>query len=134
MSQAIFQGVEGSEWETMHHKYKELHQAVQCNNSAEDKMAKARWTLKEAQDNGIHTKKYELGSVQPIPTRSQVRLALWAIHLRSPTAGRRTQTRRGKMWAGPVISSERCVMCPGKVPESEAFAFWLAGAKYPCWN
>ena len=30
-------------------------------------------------------------------------------------SGRRTETCRAQMWAGPVISSERCVMCPGSV-------------------
>ena len=30
---AILQGVEGAHWETMHYKYKELHQAVKCEKS-----------------------------------------------------------------------------------------------------
>ena len=48
--QAIFQGVEGAEWETMYYKYKELHQAVKCEKSGENETAKALWSLKEAKD------------------------------------------------------------------------------------
>ena len=33
--QAIFQGTEGSEWETMYENDKELHQAVKCKTSGE---------------------------------------------------------------------------------------------------
>ena len=51
--QAIFQGVGGSEWETMYCKYVELHKAVKCKNSEENKKAKALWSLKEAIYKGI---------------------------------------------------------------------------------
>ena len=40
--------------------------------------------LKKQQPNGIDSS--DLGSVQKIPTRSQIRLDLWAIHLKSPPA------------------------------------------------
>ena len=49
ISQAIFQGVEGSEWETMYYNSKELHPAVKCKKSEENKKAKALWSLKEAE-------------------------------------------------------------------------------------
>ena len=39
--QAVFQGIDGSEWETMYYKYKELHQAVTRKTSSENKKAKA---------------------------------------------------------------------------------------------
>ena len=39
--QAIFQGVEGSEWVTMYNNHKELHKSVKCKKSGEDKKAKA---------------------------------------------------------------------------------------------
>ena len=38
--QAIFQGVEGSEWEAMYHQCKDLHQVVKSKKSGENKKAK----------------------------------------------------------------------------------------------
>ena len=78
--QANFQGFEGSEWETMNYNYEELHKAVKCSKSGEQKGAKAIWSWKAANVEGINC--HVLVSVQQIQTRSQVRLALWA----SPTA------------------------------------------------
>ena len=46
--QAIFCGVEGSGWETVYYNHKELHKAVKCKKSGENKKAKALWSLKEA--------------------------------------------------------------------------------------
>ena len=53
-------------------------------------------------------------------------------------SGRRTETYRG-LSACPVISMERCVMCLGSVPESEALGShyhlaWASGANYACWK
>ena len=59
-------------------------EVVECKKSGENKNAKALWSLKEAKDKG--TDVYDLGSVQQIQTRFQVRLALWAIHLKSLAA------------------------------------------------
>ena len=64
--QAIFQGVEGSEWETRYYKCVELHQGVKSKQSGDNKKARALWSLKEAKDKGIDF--YDLGSVQKIPT------------------------------------------------------------------
>ena len=58
--QAIFEGVEGSEWEAMYYKKKELQQAVKFKKSEENKNAKALWALKEAKDKGVAF--YALGS------------------------------------------------------------------------
>ena len=46
--------------------------------------AQALWSLKEAKDKGKDCN--DLGSMQKIQTRSQIRLDLRAIHLKSPTA------------------------------------------------
>ena len=37
----------------MNSNYKELHKAVKCSKSGENKMAKALWSLKEADGEGI---------------------------------------------------------------------------------
>ena len=70
--QAIFQGVEGAEWETMYSDHKELHKAAKGKKSGDVKKAKALWSSKEARDKGRDC--YDLGSVQQIRARSQVRL------------------------------------------------------------
>ena len=101
--QAIFQGVEGSEWETMYYKYKELHQAVQCKTSGENKKAKAVWSLKEAKDKGIDF--YDLGSVQKIQTGSQVRLDLWATQLKTSGAAVAGAPKRTEHKCGSARSS-----------------------------
>ena len=82
--QVIFHGVEGSEWENMCCTCVVLHKAVKCKTSRESKKARALWALAEAKDKGKDV--YDLGSVQKIQTRSQVRLYLWATHLKSPMA------------------------------------------------
>ena len=43
--QAIFQGVEGPEWEAMNDQYKDVHQAVKSKKSGETKKAKVLWVL-----------------------------------------------------------------------------------------
>ena len=48
------------------------------------------WSLKKAKDKGANF--YDLGSVQKIQTRSQVRLGFWAIHMKSPTTVRHAGT------------------------------------------
>ena len=106
--QAIFQGVEGAEWETVYYKYMELDQAVKCRKSGEHKKAKALWSFTEAKDKRIDG--YDRGSVQRIQTRSHVRLDLWAVHLKSPTAALANALERTehKMWDG-IISNGRIV-------------------------
>ena len=54
---------------------------------------------------------YDLGSEQLIQTRSQVRLDLWAIHLRSPIAAvgealRRTEDGAGRAHSSAAAGSE----------------------------
>ena len=70
---------------TMYYKYVELHQAAKCKKCGENKEAKALWLLTKVKDTGMDV--YDLGSVQKIQARPlHVRLDLWAIHLKSPTA------------------------------------------------
>ena len=88
--EAIFQGVDGSDWEAMNNKFKELHKAVNLKKSGENKKAKKLWSLKKAKDKG--TDFHDLGSVQKIQTRSQVKLGFWAIHMKSLTAVRHAGT------------------------------------------
>ena len=45
--QAIFQRVEGPEWESMYYHYKDLHHAVKSMTSGEEKKAKVLWAMKE---------------------------------------------------------------------------------------
>ena len=59
-------------------------QAATCKKSGDLEKTKALWSWKEAKDEG--TDFWDLGSVQPIQTRSQVRWDLWGMHLKSPTA------------------------------------------------
>ena len=51
--QAIFQVVEGAEWETVYYKYEDLHKAVKCKKSVVNKKAQALWSLIAAKDKGI---------------------------------------------------------------------------------
>ena len=55
--------------------------------------------LQDAKDKGIDV--YDLGRSK---TRSQVRLALWAIHLKSPTAARAHALKHTKLKCGPAQS------------------------------
>ena len=105
--QAIFQGVEGPEWETIYYKCGELRKAAKCKKSGEHKKTKALWSLKEAKDKGIDC--FDLGSVQKIQTRSQVRLDLCAIRLKSPTAALANALERTehKNLVVPVVGNER---------------------------
>ena len=102
--QAIFQGVERSEWEDMYYNSEELHQAVKCEKSWENKKAMALWTLKEAKDKGRNV--YDLGTVQKIQTTSHVRLDPWAIVLKSPTAALADVLKRTEEKYWPAQSSE----------------------------
>ena len=79
--QAMFQGVEGTEWDAMYYdyQYKDLHQAVESLESGEHKKAKVLWAMKEAKGKGEIFK--DAGHGKEIKTRAQFRLDLWAIHL-----------------------------------------------------
>ena len=79
--QAIFQGVEGPEWD---YHFQDLHQAVKSKTSGENKKTNVLWTMNEAKNKGLDycdTKHHE-----DIQTGCQLRLDLWVMHLRSPTA------------------------------------------------
>ena len=61
----------------MSYKYKELHQAVECNKSGENKKAKALWTLQEAKDKGIYM--FTIWAALQRQRRLG-RIALWLAH------------------------------------------------------
>ena len=124
--QAIHKGVEGSEWETMYCNYKEMHQAVKCKKSRENKKAMALWSVTEAKDKG--TDVYDLGSVLKIKTRSRVRLDPLGNPLEESDgcSGRRAETYRAKK-TRPVMSNERIV-------KSEAFGSYCSVACASCVN
>ena len=80
-------------------------QAVKCKKSGDHKKVKALWSLKDAKDKGVDF--FDLGSVQKIQTRPQVRLDLWAIHLKSPTAALATALERvGQGESAPSVTAE----------------------------
>ena len=101
--QAIFQGVEGSGWEIVCHNCKELHKAVKCKKSRENKKARALWSLKDAKrQRNRFLRSWQCAEDY---TRSQVRLDLWAIHLKSPTAALADALRRTEDGAAMAQSS-----------------------------
>ena len=120
--QAVFQGVDGSEWDT----HNEPHQAVNCKTSGENKKAKALWALKDAkgQRNSFF---YDLGSVAANSNKipSQVGSLRKAPEEPDGCSGKRIATYSTKMSTGPVISIQRCVM-------SEAFGSLLFGLRIAC--
>ena len=67
--QAIFQRVEGPEWEAMYYRYKDLHQAMKSKKSGENKKAKVLWALKAANDGGVDF--YDAGHEKESKTRAQ---------------------------------------------------------------
>ena len=108
--QANIQGVGRSAWETMFHNHQKLHKPVKRKTS-------------RRQRNSFH----DLGSVQKINSRSQVTLALCAIHLRSPTA-LADALKRADQKCGPAQSPAASV-ASAMFLESEAFGsfvLWLA--------
>ena len=72
------------QWEAMYCQCKELHHAGTSKTSNASKKHKVFWALKGAKVKGIDV--HHLGHGKKIPTRSQVRLELWTILLRSPSA------------------------------------------------
>ena len=90
----------------MYCKFPELHQAVKCQESCENKKAKALRSVKEAKDKGTDFQRSgqraedsdktpsEVGSLGNPPEKAH-RL-LW-------------QTYRAKMWSRPILSNERTV-------------------------
>ena len=51
----------------MYYNYKELHQAVKCKKSGENRKAKALRSLREAKDKGTYV--YDMSSEEKIQTR-----------------------------------------------------------------
>ena len=103
--QAFFQGVEGSEWENMYHKYKELHQAVTCKKSGQNKEAKALWSLKEAENRGI----YFLRSGQRAEDQDKIpnKVGSLGIPPEEPDGCSGRRTERTEKNVGPPIHEQR---------------------------
>ena len=100
--EAIFQGVEGSEWKIMYCNDKELHEAFKCVKSGKQE-GQGALVSEKTKDKGIYL--YDLGNVQQIQTRSRVRLVLWAIHLQSPASALADALERTEQQRGPPLSS-----------------------------
>ena len=103
------------------------HSGQTVRNFGENKKTKALLALKEAKDKGIDV--YDLGSVQQIQTRSQLRLALWAIHLKSPTAALADALKHTEQTCGP--SHQQPAMCD--VPRQCFLSqrLWAGIARWP---
>ena len=48
--QALYQGMEGQEWEALYYHYHELHQAVKSSKLGENQQARALSVMKAAKD------------------------------------------------------------------------------------
>ena len=68
--QAMLEGVEGAEWETLFYNYAQLHKAVSLKKRGISKKAKALWSVRDAKAQ--------------IDRRTSVRQALWEAHMKNP--------------------------------------------------
>ena len=80
--QAIQKGIEGCEWEELHHQYRDLSKAAGAKKPSKSQKAKALWAMKAAKDRGDEF--YDLARKDNILGRNQTRLDLWERHLRDP--------------------------------------------------
>ena len=82
--QAIFKGVEGSEWRELYHHYRDLSKAAGAKKkkTSESQKAKALWAMKAAKDGWDDF--YDLARKDNILGRNQTRLELWEEHLKDP--------------------------------------------------
>ena len=80
------QGVEGREWEALYYQYKDLHQAGKSKKSGEPRDGNVLRALKDAKGKGIEF--HDAGHEKEIKTRAHLRLDIWAVHLKNPTAAR----------------------------------------------
>ena len=78
--QAIYQGIEGKEWETMYYHCKELHLAVGTKKLGDNRRAKALWAMKAAKDR--EDTFYDPTHQKDIQERAQTRQRLWEEHLK----------------------------------------------------
>ena len=82
--QAIYRGVEGTEWEHLCYKFVEMNKAVDVRSQGGICRAKMIWKVRDAKARGdAH---YDQNSVYKIENRSEVRQELWDKHLQSPAS------------------------------------------------
>ena len=48
--QAVYKGIEGSEWEVLYHNYRDMSMAARATTPSESQKAKALWVMKAAED------------------------------------------------------------------------------------
>ena len=48
--QAVYKGIEGSEWEVLYHHYRDMSMAARATTPSESQKAKALWVMKAAED------------------------------------------------------------------------------------
>ena len=53
--QAIYKGIEGSEWEELYHHDRDLSKAAEAQKPIESQKAKALWVMKAAKDRGMNS-------------------------------------------------------------------------------
>ena len=82
LCQALYKGIEGTDWEEMYLSCKEMSRAVGVKKPQEAQKAKALWEMKAAKDAG---EEYcDPTREDNIQGRHETRLALWEEHLKDP--------------------------------------------------
>ena len=80
--QAIYKGVESSEWEELYEHHQEMSRAGGVRKPSESQKAKALWKMKAARDSGEDF--YDPERNDNILGRNKTRLELWEEHLKDP--------------------------------------------------
>ena len=78
--QAIYKGIEGSDWGELHEHYKEMSRAAGVRMPNESRKAKTLWKMKAARDRRENL--YDPESNDNILGRNETRLELWEEHLK----------------------------------------------------
>ena len=80
--QALYKGIEGTDWEDMYDSYKVMSKALGVKKPQEAQKTKALWAMKAAKDR--KEKFYDPARKQNILGRNKTRLELWEEHLTDP--------------------------------------------------
>ena len=64
--QAMYQGIEGQEWEATHHHHKGLHQVVGTTKLGDNQKARALWTMKAAKNRPSPSRRHSGLNSNPI--------------------------------------------------------------------
>ena len=80
--QAIYKGIESSEWEELNDYYKEMRKAAGVKKPNESQKARALWMMMSARDSGEDF--YDPERKDNILGRNKTRLELWEEHLKDP--------------------------------------------------